>query len=31
MIKIHGAPDRTINMLLIASGLAIDTVLKEKN
>jgi uncharacterized protein YxjI len=31
MISIHGAPDPTINLLLIASGLAIDTVFKEKN
>lgn len=31
MISINGARDPTINVLLIASGLAIDTVLKEKN
>jgi uncharacterized protein YxjI len=31
MISINGAPDPTINLLLIASGLAIDTVFKEKN
>lgn len=30
MISIHGSPDPTLNLLLIASGLAIDTVLKEK-
>jgi uncharacterized protein YxjI len=29
MISINGAPDPTINLLLIASGLAIDTVFKE--
>lgn len=31
IISINGAPDATINVLLIASGLAIDTVFKEKN
>ena len=31
MISIHGTPDPAINVLLIASGLAIDTVFKEKN
>ena len=31
IISINGSPDPTINLLLIASGLAIDTVLKEKN
>lgn len=30
MISINGAPDPAINLLLIAAGLAIDTVLKEK-
>jgi uncharacterized protein YxjI len=30
MISINGSPEPTINLLLIASGLAIDTVLKEK-
>jgi uncharacterized protein YxjI len=29
MISIHGAPDPSVNVLLLASGLAIDTVLKE--
>ncbi len=31
LISIHGSPDPTINLLLIASGLAIDTVFKEKS
>jgi uncharacterized protein YxjI len=31
IISINGAPDATINLLLIAAGLAIDTVLKEGN
>lgn len=31
MISINGTPEPTMNLLLIASGLAIDTVLKEKN
>jgi uncharacterized protein YxjI len=30
IISINGAPNPTINLLLLASGLAIDTVLKEK-
>jgi uncharacterized protein YxjI len=31
MISIHGDANPTMSLLLIASGLAIDTVLKEKN
>lgn len=31
IISIHGEPDVTVNTLLLASGLAIDTVLKERN
>lgn len=31
IISINGAPDATINLLLIASGLAVDTVFKEQN
>jgi uncharacterized protein YxjI len=31
MISINGAPDPTVNTLLLASGLAIDTVMKEGN
>lgn len=31
IISINGAPDVTISTLLLASGLAVDTVLKEKN
>ena len=30
MISIHGAPNPSINILLLAAGLAIDTVFKEK-
>jgi uncharacterized protein YxjI len=30
IIKINGAPDATINTLLLAAGLAIDTIYKEK-
>lgn len=30
MISINGAPDPTINLLLLASGLAVDTVYKER-
>lgn len=30
IISINGEPDGTINILLLAAGLAIDTVLKEK-
>jgi uncharacterized protein YxjI len=31
MISITGAPDPSLNTLLLAAGLAIDTVLKEQN
>jgi uncharacterized protein YxjI len=31
IISINGAPDPVLNTLLLASGLAVDTVLKEKN
>jgi uncharacterized protein YxjI len=31
MISLNGSPNPTISLLLIASGLAIDTVFKEKN
>lgn len=31
IISINGAPDPTLNILLLAAGLAIDTVLKERN
>jgi len=31
MISLHGAPDPSLNILLLAAGLAIDTVLKEQN
>jgi uncharacterized protein YxjI len=30
IISIHGEPNESINLLLLAAGLAIDTVLKEK-
>ncbi|AKC83195.1 hypothetical protein IMCC26134_11150 [Verrucomicrobia bacterium IMCC26134] len=30
LIRIHGAPDPTLNLLLLAAGLAVDTVFKEK-
>jgi uncharacterized protein YxjI len=30
LIRITGAPDPTLNLLLLAAGLAVDTVLKEK-
>jgi uncharacterized protein YxjI len=30
MIRIHGEPDATINTLLLAAGLAIDMIYKEK-
>lgn len=31
MISINGAPEPTINILLLAAGLAVDTVLKERS
>jgi uncharacterized protein YxjI len=31
MISLRGAPDPSLNILLLAAGLAIDTVLKEQN
>ena len=31
IININGAPDATLSILLLAAGLAIDTVLKERN
>jgi uncharacterized protein YxjI len=31
LISINGEPDPTINLLLLAAGLAVDTVYKEKN
>ena len=31
IININGAPDATVSILLLAAGLAIDTVLKERN
>ncbi len=31
MISLHGAPDPTLNLLLLAAGLAVDTVFKEQN
>jgi hypothetical protein len=30
VISINGAPSREMSILLLASGLAVDTVLKEK-
>ena len=30
VISLHGQPEPTLNLLLLAAGLAVDTVLKEK-
>ena len=31
MISVHGAKDTTMSTLLLAAGLAVDTIYKEKN